>query len=581
MKKLFSYIGEYKRALTVAPLFVAGEVAFSVLMPLVMANIVNNGINAEGGGDISYVLRMGGIMIVMALLSLTCGIFSGRFASVGAMGFAKNLRCGIFSKIQDFSFANVDKFSTASLVTRLTTDITRLQMTVMMGIRVATRSPLMLVGSIAMAFTLNSRLAVVFLALIPVMGIGIAIIAVKAVPRFTDMLKKFDDMNSEVQENLTAIRVVKAFVRGDYETGRFKDASDGVMKASVNAEKLLVFHMPLMQLAMYSCIIAICWFGGKMIIGGSMLVGDLIGFLSYIMQVLMSLMMLAMIFVGVVMSKASINRIVEVLNEEIDIKDSAEDRAVHVENGSVVFQDVSFGYGGPGGNLTLKDINFEIQPGQTIGILGGTGSSKTTLVQLIPRLYDVSGGRVLVGGRDVREYPLKTLRDSVAMVLQNNVLFSGTIRENLKWGDMEAGDGEIEAACRAASAHDFIASFPNGYDTDLGQGGVNLSGGQKQRLCIARALLKKPKVLILDDSTSAVDVETESRIARAFREDLAETTKIIIAQRISSVKDADRIIVMDDGRIDAMGTHDELLAENEIYREVYESQQKGAERDAS
>ncbi|MBQ4534766.1 MAG: ABC transporter ATP-binding protein, partial [Ruminococcus sp.] len=479
-------------------------------------------------------------------------------------------------KVQDFSFSNVDKFSTASLTTRLTTDVTNLQNAFMMLIRGAFRSPIMLVSATIMAVCVNPKLSVVFLFAIPVLGISIFFIATKAFPRFEKMLSQYDAMNGMVQENLTGIRVVKAFAREDYETKRFSETSDGVRRAQVFAEKLIILNMPIMQLVMYGSICAILWFGGNMAVDGDILTGQLSSFIMYVGQILISLMMLSMLFIMFVISRASMQRVYEVLSEEPAIADP-EGASVMPEDGSISFRNVSFSYFGDMNNLALENISLDIKSGETIGIIGGTGSSKSTLVQLITRLYDATEGTVTVGGHDVREYSLETLRDQVAMVLQKNVLFSGTIKDNLKWGNGDATDEEIIEACKSACAHDFIMGFPDGYDTYLGQGGVNVSGGQKQRLCIARALLKKPGIIILDDSTSAVDTATDSSIIKAFREKLADTTTIIIAQRISSVMDADRIIVMDGGEINGIGTHEELMSSNEIYREVYDSQQKGAD----
>lgn len=573
-RKIFSYVGEYRKQAILSPVTIIGEVAMEVLIPMVMASIIDKGIKA---GRIGYVAGMGLLMVVMAIVSLSFGALAGRLSAVAAMGFAKNLRGALFRKVQDFSFANVDKFSTASLTTRLTTDVNNIQNAFMMFIRTAFRAPIMLVCALIAALKMNARLSTVFLCAVPVLVCVVIIIMTKAHPRFKAMLANYDKMNASVQENLTGIRTVKAFVREEYEKKKFTDSTEAVRKAQVNAEKLIIMTMPIMQFVMYSSIISILFFGGRMAVGGEMETGELSSFISYVGQVLMSLMMLSFLFVMFVLSRASLQRIYEVLTEEPDIVSPAENAATTVADGSVSFRNVSFSYFKDMENLALSGINVDIKSGETIGIIGGTGSSKTSLVQLIPRLYDATEGEVLVGGRNVREYSLDVLRDNVAMVLQKNVLFSGTIRDNLKWGNAEATDEEIEKACKSACAHDFIMDFPNGYDTDLGQGGVNVSGGQKQRICIARALLKKPKIIILDDSTSAVDTATDSNIRKAFREDLADTTTFIIAQRISSVQDADRIIVMDAGKISDIGTHAELLERSEIYREVYESQQKGAE----
>ena len=516
------------------------------------------------------------MMVLMAVLSLIFGAGAARTAAVASMGFAKEVRQAMFYRIQDYSFSNVDRFSTSSLITRMTTDITNTQNAFMMVIRMMVRAPIMLISASLMAVSLNKELSVIFLFAIPVLAVALIGIITKAYPRFQVMLKKYDDLNSKVQENLIGIRVVKAFVRGDYENEGFEEASAALRDTQRKAEKVIVLNMPIMQMVMYACIVAILWIGGNMIIVGGMETGDLVSFISYISQILMSLMMISMAFTMLVISKASITRIVEVLKETPDIPECG-DADLMVKDGSVEFDNVCFSYKGDlaSSSCALRDINLSIKSGETVGIIGGTGSSKSSLVHLIPRLYEATAGIVRVGGRDVREYTQNHLRQEVAMVLQKNVLFSGTIKENLRWGRQDATDEEIVEACKAAQAHDFVMSFPNGYDTELGQGGVNVSGGQKQRLCIARALLKKPKILILDDSTSAVDTATDSKIREAFSRELADTTTIIIAQRISSVCDADKIVVMDNGRIHAVGTHEELLASNEIYREVYESQQKG------
>ncbi len=572
-KTILSHVGQYKKQAILSPLTIMGEVLMEVLIPYVMANIINNGINK---GDIGYVVKMGGLMVLMALVSLFFGAVAGRLSAVAAVGFAKNLRAALFRKVQSFSFSNVDRFSTASLTTRLTTDVTNTQVAFMMFIRMAFRAPIMLVFALIMAIKMNSSLSLVFVAVIPLIILGAALILGTAHPRFKLMLTRYDDMNARVQENLIGIRTVKAFVREEYEKKKFNDNTESVRKAQVRAEKLVILSMPLMQMFMYLCIVSILWFGGHMIVGGTMELGDLTSFITYVGQILISLMMLSFMFMMFIISRASMQRIYEVLSEQPDIV-SPENAEKNVRDGSVSFRNVSFSYFNDMGNLALEHIDLDIRSGETIGIIGGTGSSKTTLVQLIPRLYDATEGEVLVGGTDVRRYDLDVLRNNVAMVLQKNVLFSGTIRENLRWGDPNATDEQIEDACRSACAHDFIMNFPDGYDTDLGQGGVNVSGGQKQRICIARALLKKPKIIILDDSTSAVDTATDSSIRKAFREKLADTTTFIIAQRISSVQDADRIIVMDDGKITDIGTHEQLLETSSVYREVYDSQQKGAD----
>lgn len=572
IKKLFPCVGKYLKQSILAPIMVICEVILETTIPLVMVEIVDRGIKL---GNIKYVAQMGAIMITMALFSLMFGALSGKFAAEASMGFAKNVRKKLFDKVQDFSFANVDKFSTASLITRLTTDVTNTQMSYMMIIRVFVRAPFMLGIATFEAFRLNSKLAMTFVVAIPVLAAALIIIARFAFPLFEKMLKKYDALNASIQENLIGIRVVKAFVREDHESQKFRDASEKLRDMQYKAESVVIYSMPFMQLVIYGCTLAVYWFGGNLMVNGEMQDGELLGFITYIMQILMSLMMMSMVFITLVLSRASVERIIEVFDEEVDVADN-ENGLTSVSDGSIEFKDVNFSYSKDKENLTLENINLSIKSGETIGIIGGTGSSKTTLVQLVPRLYDVLSGEVRVGGKNVKDYTLDALRNSVAMVLQKNVLFSGTIKENLMWGDNTATDEEIYEACRAAQAHDFIMSFPDGYDTDLGQGGVNVSGGQKQRLCIARALLKKPKIVILDDSTSAVDTATDSKIRQAFREKLADTTTIIIAQRISSVSDADRIIVLDDGKIDGIGTHEELLSSNAIYREVYDSQQKGA-----
>ena len=578
LKKLFVGLEKrFKVSAFVAPLLIMGEVLLEVLIPLIMARIIDVGISNH---DVNFVVKYGLIMILAALASLGFGVFAGRYAAVASVGFARNIRRRLFNKIQDFSFGNVDKFSTSSLITRLTTDVTNTQNTFQMIIRMCIRSPFMFVSAIIMSFYINSKMALIFIAAIPLIAIPAAIIMKKAFPRFQEMMKNYDLLNGTVQENLIGIRAVKAFVREKDEIERFKIAANAVRETQVKAEKLVILNMPIMQLVMYLSIIAILWFGGNFIIAGSMQLGELISFITYLTQILMSLMMISMIFVMLVISKASINRIVEVLDEEVDIKSVEKSKAVSaVKDGSIKFENVSFSYDKQENTAVLRNINVDIKSGMTVGIVGGTGSSKTTFVQLIPRLYDVLSGKVEVGGVNVKNYELETLRNSVAMVLQKNVLFSGTIKDNLRWGNEGATDEEIIEACKAASAHDFISSFPNGYETELGQGGVNLSGGQKQRLCIARALLKEPKILILDDSTSAVDTATDAAIRKNLSSTLENTTKIIIAQRISSIQDADVIYVLDEGEIVDFGNHKKLLETCQIYKEVYESQLKGNDFD--
>ena len=572
---------KYKISAVLAPVTIMGEVLMEVFIPLIMARIIDVGI---ANHDAAYVTKTGLLMIMVAVISLSLGFVSARFAAVAALGFARNLRRRLFNKVQDFSFSNVDKFSTASLVTRLTSDVNNAQNTFQMIVRMCVRSPFMFISAIVMSFSINSKLALVFLAAVPLIAVPSAFIHVKAFPRFQLMMKKFDRLNAVVQENLIGIRAVKAFVRENHETEKFREAAEDVRQTQVRAEKLVILTFPIMQLVMYLGIIAMLWFGGNFIIKGSMQTGELVSFITYLSQILMSLMMISMVFVMQVISRASIARICEVLDEESDINDGclavrnagADDTETVPADGSIRFNHVYFSYDKKLENAVLQDITLEIPSGKTVGIIGATGSSKTTLVQLIPRLYDVLSGSVEVGGHNVKDYALSALRNSVSVVLQKNVLFSGTIKENLRWGNPSATDAELEEACKAAAAHKFITSFPEGYETELGQGGVNLSGGQKQRLCIARALLKKPKVLILDDSTSAVDTATDAVIRQSMKNCLPETTKIIIAQRIASVQEADVIFVMEEGRIVASGNHD-FLAENcDIYREIYESQLKGS-----
>ena len=572
VKKLASCIGEYRKYAIATPIIMLGEAIMEILIPLIMANMIDYGIQNK---DIGYTVRMGVLMILCTLFSLACGAGGGVCAAHAAMGFAKNLRAKLFRKVQTFSFANIDKFSTASLVTRLTTDVTNTQNAFQMAIRMAVRAPAMMIGAAIMAIRINPTLSTVFIVVIPVLAVCLFLIMSNAHPRFGIMMEKYDALNTSVQENLTGIRVVKAFVREDYEKRKFNDSADQVRKAQLRAEKLVILNSPVMQLCMYGCILAVLWFGGNMVVAGTFQVGKLSSFISYVMQTLTSLMMLSMVIMMFTISMASMRRICEVLDEVPEIGEVSQP-VTEVKDGSIEFKDVSFSYSKDPNNLTLQHINLSIKSGETIGIIGGTGSAKSTLVQLIPRLYDITGGQLLVGGVDVREYQEEALRNAVSMVLQKNVLFSGTIRDNLKWGDENASDEEIIEACKSADAYEFIQSFPYGLDTDLGQGGVNVSGGQKQRLCIARALLKKPKILILDDSTSAVDTATDARIRAAFREQLSDTTTLIIAQRITSVQDADKVIVLNDGQIDDFGTPAELMERNQIYREVYQQQQKGA-----
>ena len=572
LRKLLKYLAEFKIYAILCPLAVIGEVFLEIRIPFLMSKIVDEGI---ANRDIDYVLKTGGLMVLMALFSLLFGILSSRFAATASMGLGSELRRAIFYKVQDFSFSNIDKFSTASLITRLTTDVSNTQGAFMMTIRILVRAPIMLVSATFMAYSINQTLVTVFLVAIPALGLALALIAMVALPRFKAMLKKYDAINASVQENLIAIRVVKAFVRSQYEKMKFKKTNDELMRATIRAEKIVICNLPIMQMTMYACIIAILWFGGHMIVAGTMLTGQLIGFISYVTQIMISLMLISMVFVTLVLSRASVSRIFEVIDEQVDITDGQGDSEQKVADGSIVFEDVSFRYNAKAENDTLQHIDISIKSGQTVGIIGGTGSAKTTLVQLIPRLYDATAGKVIVGGSAVQSYKLQELRNAVAMVLQKNMLFSGTIKENLQWGNTEATEEQIVAACKVAQAHDFIVSFPDGYETILGQGGVNISGGQKQRLCIARALLKQPKILILDDSTSAVDTATEAKIREGIRAYGKDITVIIIAQRITSVCDAEKIIVLDEGKVNATGTHSELLQNNKIYQEVYCSQQKG------
>ncbi|MDO5517770.1 MAG: ABC transporter ATP-binding protein [Clostridium sp.] len=572
LKTLLSHVKEYKKDSILSPIYVTLEVIMEVIIPLLMASIIDKGVEA---GNMKHVYIIGGIMIVAAMFSLTFGVLAGKYAASASTGFAKNLRRAMYENIQKFSFSNIDKYSTAGLVTRLTTDITNVQNAYQMIVRMCTRAPMMLVCAMIMTFSINARLSCIFLGAIVFLGIALYLIIGKAHPIFMQMFKKYDALNASVQENINAVRVVKAYVREDHEVKKFHTASGDIYNLSVMAEKCIVLNMPLMQFAMYTCILLLSWLGAKMIVGGNLTTGELMSLFTYVMNILMSLMMIGMIFVMVTMSRASGERIAEVLNEKSNLN-NGESPIYDVNDGSIEFNNVGFSYK-QDRDKVLENLNFKIESGQTIGIIGGTGSSKTSLVQLIPRLYDVTEGSVKVGGIDVRDYDIETLRNEVAMVLQKNVLFSGTILDNLRWGNKEATYEEAKRACELAQADEFIQTFPDKYDTYIEQGGSNVSGGQKQRLCIARALLKKPKILILDDSTSAVDTKTDSLIRRAFREEIPNTTKIIIAQRISSVQDSDKIIVLNEGVINDMGTHEELIERCEIYRDVYESQMKGAE----
>ncbi|MFR3991453.1 MAG: ABC transporter ATP-binding protein [Angelakisella sp.] len=571
IKRLSQCIREYKKDSILSPLYVLVESLLDVAIPFVMAGLIDKGIEA---GNMSMILRYGAILVGFALVALTFGALSGRSCARATAGFARNLRHDMFHHLQVYSFSNIDKFSSAGLVTRLTTDVSNVQNAFMMIIRTLIRCPAMLIFAMVMSFRINHDISLIFLAVIPILGVGLYLIIKHVHPVFERVFKTYDRLNGVVQENLSGIRVVKNFVREDHEIEKFDTISGTIYKDFSLAERILALNSPLMQGCVYACMILVSWLGAKQIVIGNMSTGNLMSFFTYIMQILSSLMMLSMVFVMITMSRASAERIVEVLDEESDIT-NCDNPVYEVKDGSVEFTDVSFSYAKRPDKTVLDDIDLIIPSGQTVGIIGGTGSSKSSLVQLIPRLYDVTGGCVKVGGIDVRNYDLQTLRHNVAMVLQKNTLFSGTIKENLCWGNPDATDEELVHACRLAQADDFIRTFPDGYDTYIEQGGTNVSGGQKQRLCIARAILRKPKILILDDSTSAVDTKTDALIRQAFREEIPNTTKIIIAQRISSVMDADQIVVMDNGRINACGTHEELLANNEIYREVYESQQKG------
>ena len=574
IKRLLKSVREFKKDALLTPFFVVLEVVMEVIIPLVMALLIDKGID---GQDMAAIWKYGIILVLCAMLALVFGAAAGTFAARASTGFARNLRHDMYYNVQNFSFSNIDKFSTGSIVTRLTTDVTNVQNAFQMCTRIAVRCPVMLVFALFMAMKINSRMALVFLAVLPILAIGMGILMKVVGPVFERAFKIYDRMNTVVQENVRGIRVVKTYVREDHETEKFEGVSGMLYRTFSKAQKTMAGVMPLMQFCMYACMLLISWFGARLIVGGSMTTGELTGMFSYAMQILMSLMMVAMVFVMITMAKASAERVAEILDEQPDLHNPA--NPIHeVKDGAIEFDDVAFSYKGDERKLALKNVSLHIKAGQTVGILGGTGSAKSTLVQLIPRLYDTTHGTVKVGGVDVRDYDIEALRDQVAMVLQKNVLFSGTIKENLRWGDENASDEELERVCRLAQADEFIQQMPDKYDTHIEQGGSNVSGGQKQRLCIARALLKKPKILILDDSTSAVDTKTDALIRKAFAEEIPDTTKIIIAQRVSSVQEADQIIILDGGTVQAVGTHDELLAANAIYQEIYNQQnRKGGE----
>lgn len=571
LKTLASQVKEFKKDSILTPVFMILEVLFETMIPLLMASIIDKGVEM---GDIHHIYKVGAMMGVLALCGLWAGVMGGKYASRASTGFARNLRKAMYDNIQNFSFANIDKYSTAGLITRLTTDVTNLQNAYQMLLRMFTRAPASLLCAMVMAFTIHAELASIYLIAVVVLGTCLILIMSRAVKYFQKVFQKYDDLNASVQENITGIRVVKAYVREDYENQKFFKAAENVYRMFVKAENIIVANQPLMMFTVYACILGLSWLGAKMIVVGSLTTGELMSLLTYCMNIMMSLMMLSMIFVMVTMSFASAERITEVLNEKSDLQ-NPENPVMEVKDGSIVFNHVDFAYRKSSGEPVLKDINIEIHSGETIGIIGGTGSAKSSLVNLISRLYDASEGSVQVGGVDVRDYDMEALRNQVSVVLQKNVLFSGTILENLRWGDNNATEEECIRACQLACADEFIERMPEKYHTYIEQGGSNVSGGQKQRLCIARALLKKPKILILDDSTSAVDTATDAKIRRAFAEEIPDTTKLIIAQRILSVKGADRIIVMDNGQINGFGTHEELMEHNKIYREVYESQNQG------
>ena len=573
LKTILKQVKEFKKSSIATPCYMLVEVLMETVVPLLMASIIDDGVNVPGG-NIRHICIVGLWMILAAAVGLVAGILGGKYGAYASAGLARNLRKSMFANIQTFSFSNIDKYSTAGLVTRLTTDVTNVQNAYMMVLRMGTRATASLICAMAAAFLVNARVATVYLIAVVFLGGILALIISLAMKYFNEVFRKYDDLNASVQENVSGIRVVKAYVREEYETNKFAQASAKVYNMFVKAESVIAFNMPVMMLAVYACILIISWLGAHMIVGGSLTTGDLMSLLTYCMNILMSLMMLSMAFVMISMSTASVERISEVLNETSDLQ-NPEQPVLEVSDGSVEFRNVNFRYKQDAEGYVLKNINLSIKSGETLGIIGGTGSAKTSLVNLISRLYDVTDGSVLVGGRDVREYDMETLRNQVSVVLQKNTLFSGTIYENLRWGDKNATDEECQRVCRLACADEFIERFPEKYNTYIEQGGANVSGGQKQRLCIARALLKKPKILILDDSTSAVDTATDAKIRRAFAEEIPDTTKIIIAQRISSVQQADRIAVMNEGQLEAVGTHEELLKSCEIYREVYESQTKG------
>ena len=578
LKKLFSHLGEYKKSALISPIFIGIEVIFEMLIPTLMAVIIDSGLNGnDGKGDMKFIVIMGLVTFGVAMLSLLCGIQASKYASYASAGFAKNLRKDLFSKIQSFSFTNIDKFSTAGLITRFTTDVNNIQNSFQMLIRGFVRAPLMMCVAIFMSFMISPKLSMIFIVAVLFLGSFLVFVIFKVHPIFTAAIKKYDDINSSLQENINGIRVVKAYIREKYETNKFKKATENLRNMLLKGERIIIFVSPVMQITVFGCILLLSWFGAKMIVVNELTTGQLTSLFAYTTNILMSLLMLAMMLVNIVFSRASGDRIVMVLDEEPSIK-NLENGITEVKDGSIVFKNVDFSYSNNPDVLNLTKINLEIKSGETIGIIGGTGSAKSALVQLIPRLYDVLDGELLVGGVNVKDYDIKTLRDNVAMVLQKNVLFSGTIKYNLRWGNENATDEEMEHACKLAQADEFIQKLPKKYDTRIERGGANVSGGQRQRLCIARALLKSPKILILDDSTSAVDTKTDKLIREAFKNELPHITKIIIGQRVSSIKDSDKILVLEDGIITAAGTHDELLKTSKVYREVYESQTEGSDK---